>query len=318
MRFCLLLIVFVSFLLAEHDLEHFLRQKNAVLELKAGFINKQDCKDELREQFSHKGNEVYIRACDLSKPLLLLLSHVNYGNHLANYLQNDAIMAFVHIKPDIKAGDLTELINSLKTRFNKQKVGLAARALASIFAQHYAHEYPQNLLFYIGSSQLVDMRGDERLFYEAVLNKLAAKKDPEGELGADYHKLLELSSYPYIDDYDKLISTFIYLRKLRANENTCFKHSALWVEQNMKTLAGFLDQYLEFNLDEDRNYSLPIYYLLSENDCQVLPENAVKYFYRLRAAKKELYLLPSSLDEASSLPITAGVMRDLIQRSQDE
>jgi pimeloyl-ACP methyl ester carboxylesterase len=89
--------------------------------------------------------------------------------------------------------DCHDLIDTLRSRFNQNKVYLAAHSWGTIIGLSIASRYPEKLHAYIGISQIINWTENDLLCYK-WLKKQAETANDEGTLS----KLTELGRPPYL------------------------------------------------------------------------------------------------------------------------
>jgi pimeloyl-ACP methyl ester carboxylesterase len=67
--------------------------------------------------------------------------------------------------------DCNELIDSLRTRFNAEKVFLVGHSAGSIIGLKTAHQYPEKLHAYVGVGQIIDEYERQQIWYNFVLEE---------------------------------------------------------------------------------------------------------------------------------------------------
>ncbi|ASK62367.1 alpha/beta hydrolase [Virgibacillus phasianinus] len=210
---------------------------------------------------------------------------------------------------DLMLQDLFEIIRYLKKKYNKNKVVLLGHSWGSVLGSVFIKKYPEEVAYYIGVGQVVNMLENERVGY----NKVKQLMEQEGDKKS-IKQLESIGEYPgekivFNKEFSHKISR---IRKLQGKYNLSakidlsfwktvfkspiFKFSDLIAFMKMfkanKEIFNFLG---DFNLDNElAGYKVPIYYILGENDWQVPYTIAQKYFEKIDAPNKEISIIPDA------------------------
>lgn len=208
---------------------------------------------------------------------------------------------------DLMLEDLYQIIQYLKARYNKDKIILLGHSWGSVLGSTFVLNHPEEVEYYIGVGQVVNMIENERVGYEKV-KELIIEVDDKKSL-----KTLEaLGDYPG-DKFEN--DTFIKIGKLRRLQNKYklaislnFKIISIVLKSPImkfsdisslikslmanQTLYYFLWEYdlNSYSLD----YKVPVYYILGEKDWQTPYPIAQKYFESISAPDKEIYMIPNA------------------------
>ncbi|MDR6123174.1 pimeloyl-ACP methyl ester carboxylesterase [Bacillus sp. SLBN-46] len=90
--------------------------------------------------------------------------------------------------------DCNELVDVLRSRFNQEKIYLAAHSWGSIIGLNMTLRYPEKLHGYIGISQILNWTDNDKLCYDWVVNKAKQANDQK-----TLKKLYELGQPPYLN-----------------------------------------------------------------------------------------------------------------------
>ncbi len=196
--------------------------------------------------------------------------------------------------------DTHELIELLKTRFQKKKIFLIGHSWGSIIGLLTAHRYPESIHAYIGMGQVVNMRKSEALCYNYVLEKAKQLKDDEA-----LKQLLEIGSPEKWKDYESLETERRWLEKYngvfhKLNYQTMGKYwfaSPYYTQvekQNLMATFARTQQlmrpnYMQVDLEKEvREVKVPVYFFIGKSD-HVIPGGLVEeYFKALKAPCKEM------------------------------
>lgn len=208
---------------------------------------------------------------------------------------------------DLVLQDLFEVIQYLKMKYNKPKLVLIGHSWGSVLGSVFIQKYPEEVAYYIGASQVIDMLENERVGYNKVKELIAQAGDTKS-----MRKLEFLGNYPgdrivfdkpflkKVDVVRKLqgkygigikldLSTWITVFK-----SPIFKFSDIIAFMKIFSANAKLHEFLgDFNLrTETVSYKVPIYYILGDKDWQAPYTIAQAYFEEIEAPNKGIYLIP--------------------------
>jgi pimeloyl-ACP methyl ester carboxylesterase len=208
---------------------------------------------------------------------------------------------------DLMLKDLFEIIQYLKKKYNKQKIIILGHSWGSVLGSTFIKQYPEEVAYYIGVGQVVNMIENERVGYEKVKELILQANDKKS-----LKKLEVLGDYPG----DKFNSNFMEkcgkLRKLQGKYNLAvklglsigiaafrspiFKFSDLSaLIKGTKANEKVLESLFLFDLNsQSEEYKVPIYYILGGNDWQTPYVIAEEYFNKINAPYKNFYLIPNA------------------------
>lgn len=203
--------------------------------------------------------------------------------------------------------DLFEIIKYLKKRYKKRKIVLMAHSWGTILGSLFIQRYPEDIAYYIVTGQVINMFENERVGYEKV-KELAVENNDKRSL-----KMLDsLGEYPgsfhgmeFKNRSEKLRSiqgkyhlaaagNFSVIRYLL--KSPIFKLSDILALMKMDRVnKETIEYWSRFDLNlEPKEYRVPVYYILGENDWQTLYILAEKYFAGISAPRRRNYLLKNA------------------------
>lgn len=208
---------------------------------------------------------------------------------------------------DLLLKDLFEIVQYLKKKYNKQKIIILGHSWGSVLGSTFIKQYPEEVAYYIGVGQVINMIENERVGYEKVKELILQASDKKS-----IKKLEVLGDYPG----DKFDSNFMKkcskVRKLQGKYNlavniglsicmTAFK-SPIFKLSDISALIKapkanekILEFLFAFDLkSESEEYKIPIYYILGGNDWQTPYVIAQEYFNKISAPNKKFYLIPNA------------------------
>lgn len=208
---------------------------------------------------------------------------------------------------EILKSDLLEIVLYLKKIYGKDKIAILGHSWGSVLGSMFALEHPEHTLCYIGCGQVIDIMENERIGY-AVLKETVEKSGN----AKDIKKLQKIGEYP-LDYFDMNVYRKMgQVRSLQGKYGLAqgFGKTVidLWRRSPImgpKDLLPFMTgmmvnmqvmrELMAFDLKKKGNrYQVPVYYVLGEKDCQTPVEISIKYFEKLEAPDKKLYLIPNA------------------------
>jgi len=206
---------------------------------------------------------------------------------------------------DLHLEDLLGIVTYLKKKYNKDKIALLGHSWGSILGTLFIKQYPEEISHYIGVGQVISMMENERYGYAKVREEIIKANN-----NSDLKKLESLGEYPTLPYNKDMIKVMSNLRKIQSKYKLAASPSPSLIIGVMKSpifklsdilgLIKGLDansdtfKYLfeHYDLDkESLEYKIPIYYILGDNDWQAPYPLAQEYFEKIKAPKKELFLI---------------------------
>lgn len=191
--------------------------------------------------------------------------------------------------------DTRQMVEYLKKTFHQNKIAILGHSWGSVLGSEFILKYPQDVSYYIGVGQVTNAMEDERVVYEHLYDIAKKVGDPK-----DIKALEKISDYPHYKDENQIFKDLIMVRTLQAKYkiiNTDIKptpESQAIYNRNGPIYSNIYQYMMSFNLYKTTDYKVPVYYILGMDDWQVPTVNAVKYFYKINAPKKELFLIPNA------------------------
>jgi pimeloyl-ACP methyl ester carboxylesterase len=210
---------------------------------------------------------------------------------------------------DLMLQDLFEVIQYLKKKYSKQKIVILGHSWGSVLGSVFIRKYPQEIAYYIGTGQVVNMLENEQVGYNKVKELIEQAGDEKS-----MKKLELIGEYPG----NKIVFDKEFLKKCNKVRKLQGKYKlgmkidlAIWITMFKSPIFKFSDiiafmkiskanqkvhSFLgDFNLrTELPEYKVPIYYILGGNDWQVPYVIAQKYFEEINAPNKKIFLIPDT------------------------
>ncbi|MDR3598345.1 alpha/beta hydrolase [Clostridium sp.] len=207
---------------------------------------------------------------------------------------------------DLMMEDLFEIIQYLKKKYKKEKIILLGHSWGSVLGSTFIKKYPDEVAYYIGVGQVINMLENERVGYEKVKELILQANDKKV-----LKKLEAIGEYPGDKFDNETLKKCMKVRKIQGKYDLGVKMWPLIV-MGMKSPISGLSDFLAlikaskankdihdflgaFDLkSKNAEYKVPIYYILGENDWQVPYVIAKEYFGEINAPNKKLYLIPKA------------------------
>lgn len=197
---------------------------------------------------------------------------------------------------DLMLQDLFEVIQYLKKKYNKQTIILLGHSWGSVLGSVFIKMYPDEVAYYIGVSQVVNMLENEKIGYNKVKKLIEDANDRKS-----LEKLESLGEYPG----NKIVFDKEFLKKCQKVRKLQGRYKigldidlAIWKTVfkspifRLTDIIAFLKIYKananihkflgDFNLRaQSPVYKVPIYYILGDNDWQAPYTIAQEYFKEL-------------------------------------
>lgn len=204
--------------------------------------------------------------------------------------------------------DIREIIEHLKATYNVEKIGLLGHSWGSVLGTLYAKRRPEDLLFYMGTGQVVDAVNDERIGAAELRRRILLAVEKQ-ERRADEHlsRFDALGEYPC--DHRDLLPKMMVVRELQTiygmgsydpvKEAEIVRQSPVWDPEDatarnraVPLLGQLYAEMSQFNLLElNPGYEVPVYLVLGSEDWQVPAVQGVRYFNLIQAPRKELVVI---------------------------
>ena len=208
---------------------------------------------------------------------------------------------------EILLNDLKEICDYLKKKYNKKKIILLSHSWGSILGSLYIQSHPEDIEYYIGVGQVVDMLENEKVAYdktkEAILkanNKHDLKK--LNSLGEYPGEKLDLTSTKTIRKFRKIQAKYNLAININFSLIKNFVKSPIFQLSDVKaylnsynankSIYKFLENFTLYS--KPLKYEVPIFYILGDNDWQTPYNIASKYFNKIDAPYKKLYVIPNA------------------------
>lgn len=199
--------------------------------------------------------------------------------------------------------DLLKLVQYLKIKYNKKKIAILGHSWGSMLGSLFVQKYPQEVLYYIGVGQIVDLVENETVGFEKLRDKIR-KADNKKDLAA----LEKIGVYPELNYEKPMMKKMQKIRILQGKykigmdfvpilktltKSPVFKLSDISsLLKGMSNNNKIWDFLFSHNLyEESRKYEVPVFYVLGDRDFQAPNTIASAYFDTIIAPYKKLFII---------------------------
>ena len=225
------------------------------------------------------------------------------------YNANDPDKVRPTIITDRMVADAAELVQYLRETYHKDKIFVLGHSWGSYVGLRLAHEHPEGLYAYIGMGQIINMREQERLDYEATLAMAEAAHNAEA-----VKELKALEPYPdaqgrvTLDAIGTERKWNLYYGGLsygRDNYDYYFRAAKLspdYTDADYKaidlgsglTLPALLPGLMQADFTKTTEFHCPIFIFNGRHDTTVSAVLAASWFKTLHAPVKKLVWFENS------------------------
>lgn len=199
--------------------------------------------------------------------------------------------------------DLLEIVRCLKKKYGKEKIVILGHSWGSMLGTLFVQKHPQEVLYYIGAGQFVDVVENEKAGYRKLREFIVAADNKK-----DLKRLEKIGVYPESNYEKRMIKKIQSIRILQGKykigmnfgpilkvlfKSPIFKLSDLSSlfkgMSNNKALWNFM---FSSNLySGSRIYPVPVFYILGADDYQAPHTIAEHYFATIEAPMKKLFTI---------------------------
>jgi len=199
--------------------------------------------------------------------------------------------------------DLFEIVNYLKKKYNKEKIVILGHSWGSVLGTLFVLKYPQEVLYYIGAGQVIDIVENEKIGYEKVrelIIKAGNKKDLDSleKIGVypekNYEKpmIKKLQRIRILQGKYKVGMNFIPIIKTLLKSPIFRLSDIVSLFKGMSSNKKLWDFLFSHSLyEESRDYEIPVFYILGDRDFQAPHTIASRYFDSINAPNKKMFII---------------------------
>lgn len=192
--------------------------------------------------------------------------------------------------------DTNEVVDYILNKFNRDKLYLAAQSFGSVLGIMTVNRYPEKFYAYIGIGQVVDIKENERVSYEFLLNEVKKQKHTTA-----IKELEEIGHPPYKNFLSDMSKQRRWLNEFGYVERNCnifrsFKEKCSEEEiERIMEGSDFTAKYLLTEIIEKeisffesiKEIKVPVYFCMGRYDYTSPSIIVEKYSKQLKAPKKE-------------------------------
>jgi len=217
------------------------------------------------------------------------------------------------IQPTISARrmieDAGEVVQFLRTRYEKNKIFVLGHSWGSLVGVSLAHAHPEWLYAYVGTGQMINGKENERVGYANTLRAAEAA----GNLSA-IAELKAIAPYPETDGsvpleklgkerhWSVVLGGLTYQRSTYDYYENLFRLSPEYTEQDVAaidkgsalSLGALIPAILNFNYSDTVHFQCPIILFEGRHDDTTPAEVAARWFERVQAPDKKLVWFENS------------------------
>ena len=191
----------------------------------------------------------------------------------------------------------------MKKKYNKNKIAILGHSWGSVLGTLFVMKYPQEVLYYIGAGQVVDIVENEKIGYEKVkelIIKSGNKKDLDSleKIGVypekNYKKpmIKKIQKIRILQGKYKVGMNFIPIIKTLLKSPIFRLSDILSLFKGMNNNKKLWDFLFSHSLyEESRDYEIPVFYILGERDFQAPNTIASHYFDSINAPNKKMFII---------------------------
>lgn len=196
------------------------------------------------------------------------------------------------------SADLDELVDTVRTRFGKQRVALLGHSWGTILGTLYAHSHPDKVSVYVGVAQIADFSRGEQTSLQWALAQAEQRKDEKGEriLRAmapqprSVKQELELGRW--VERYGGSIRGGLSTGKLiwaaLRTDEASLVDLVKFGKGNRFSLDALRPEYSRVDLTRFRRFEVPVVFMLGRHDWHVPSTLAAEYFESIEAPSRRL------------------------------
>lgn len=199
--------------------------------------------------------------------------------------------------------DLFEVVQYLKKKYHKEKIVILGHSWGSMLGTLFARKYPEEVLYYIGAGQFIDILENEKIGYEKVKELIVQSGNKK-----DLESLKKIGVYPERNYEKPMIRKIQQVRILQGKYKIgmdfmpiikALLKSPIFQLSDMSSLFKGMsnnkriwDYLFTHNLhDEHSTYDIPVFYILGDRDFQAPNTVASRYFDEIQAPYKRLFMI---------------------------
>lgn len=268
---------------------------------------------------------ILVRGENIENPLILML-HGGPGaplmpfSHTLKRLEDEFIVAYWDQRGagksysdgipsntmtlEIFLKDAIEVIQFLKSEYDKNRIFLAGHSWGSLLGINIAYQYPSNIYAYVGISQVTNYIKGLKVSYDFAL-----KEAEEKNMIDKIEKLKEIGQPPYENMSDlfllsSYISEFGGAYHLPVDADSIIRSSEVYSPSDIECInkgmqfsaINLIEEILRTDLiqEEKTEFEIPIVFLCGKYDYFVPLEVTTEYYETIKSPNKEIMFFSKS------------------------
>lgn len=201
--------------------------------------------------------------------------------------------------------DLCLVVQYLKRKYYKENIIILGHSWGSILGTLFIQKHPEDVEYYIGVGQVINMMENERIGYSKLKESIN-----ESNNKSDFKKLMSIGEYPKSQFDEDMLKSIGKIRKLQGKYKLAVSPNFSLIIKTMKSpifklsdISSMIkatninmnilkDLFENYDLNQKSvTYKVPIYYILGDMDWQTPFSLSQSYFNKIKAPKKELFMI---------------------------
>ena len=204
--------------------------------------------------------------------------------------------------------DTHEICTYLKEKYDKDKIIIFGHSFGSALGLKFVQRYPEDVMCYFGTGQMVGTILNERTLYEKTLSLAKASGNKRDLKVLENMRDYPTGTYNYetknnllglrrmAQKYDLLDSDSRIMRIVNKSAHHPMKYSAYFTANTMK-FHNELFKYMfeEFDMQRcDSHYKVPVFFIVGSDDWETPYTVAEEYFSKIEAPKKNITFISNA------------------------
>ncbi|MDR0500164.1 MAG: alpha/beta hydrolase [Coriobacteriales bacterium] len=221
--------------------------------------------------------------------------------------------------------DLVETVRYLKRKYQKEKIIIQGHSWGTILGLRYAHQFTEDVLFYIGAGQVIDYMHGERINLQKMKRLAAGSERSYRTIEAIERKLDSAKGYLPVKDLNKIKKkyglgiNFMKVSRIAMKSPVFGFTDVLAMIRAQKQNVHLLNFLSTFSAMKMTNFRVPVYFIHGENDGQVPISQVKDYFETITAPDKGFFSITcaghiSAVDNLDGVLAAMGEIQGRFER----
>lgn len=202
--------------------------------------------------------------------------------------------------------DLLEIVRHLKKKYGKEKLVILGHSWGSMLGTLFVQRHPQEVLYYIGAGQFIDVVENEKAGYDKLRELITAAGNQK-----DLAQLEKIGAYPECNYEKPMIKKIQAIRILQGKYKVgmnfgpilkaIFKSPIFQLSDLSSLFKGMSNNKELWNFmfssslySQSHTYQVPVFYVLGADDFQAPHTIAQRYFETIEAPFKKLLTMKNA------------------------